>query len=75
MLKFMVVLFLILAFYQLAMAFRYFLRSDVKSKEKMVHALAWRIGFSIMIFAALIIAFMVGWIAPSSSLPFLIAPA
>lgn len=72
MLKILVLVMLAVAFYQLAMAFRYFLQSDTASKQKMVTALAWRITFSLLVFVALLIAFAMGWIAPSASLNYLI---
>ena len=75
MLKFIVVVLLLIALYQLGSAFRYFMLDDVSSKQKMATALAWRVGISVLIFVILLGAFVAGWLAPSESLSYLIAPS
>jgi len=42
----------------------YFLIQDKDNSERIVKALTWRIGLSILVFILLFIAFALGWISP-----------
>ena len=42
----------------------YFLVRDPSESTRVVKALTWRIGLSLVLFALLMIAFMMGWISP-----------
>ena len=44
----------------------YFLVKDKSGSDRMVKALSWRIGLSIVLFIILMIAYALGWIAPHS---------
>lgn len=44
----------------------YFLIHDKGDSDRMVKALTWRIGLSMLLFFLLFIAFALGWIAPHS---------
>ncbi len=64
--KFLIVALMIMVLYFLGSASFYLLRS--RDSEKMAKALTWRIGLSVLIFALLLIAAMVGWWEPHSIL-------
>ncbi len=42
----------------------YFLVHDRNNSDRIVKALSWRIGLSLLLFIILIIAFAMGWISP-----------
>jgi hypothetical protein len=42
----------------------YYLVHDRDPSDRIVKALTWRIGLSLVLFALLLFAFMMGWIAP-----------
>jgi len=44
----------------------FFLVKDKGQSDRIVKALTWRIGLSILLFVILFIAFAMGWIAPHS---------
>lgn len=44
----------------------YFLVKDPAKSTRVVKALSWRIGLSIVLFLLLMLAFMMGWITPHS---------
>ncbi|HEX4044608.1 MAG TPA: twin transmembrane helix small protein [Gammaproteobacteria bacterium] len=44
----------------------YFLVNDKGNSDRIVKALTWRIGLSILLFVLLFIAFALGWITPHS---------
>jgi hypothetical protein len=44
----------------------YFLMRDPSQSTRVVKALSWRIGLSILLFLLLMAAFMLGWITPHS---------
>ena len=61
--KIIIVLFLSAIFFSLGSAL-YFLVSEKGSSIKIVKALTWRIGLSLILFGLLIFVFYMGWIAP-----------
>ena len=44
----------------------YFLVRDPAESTRVVKALTWRIGLSLLLFVLLMVAFMLGWITPHS---------
>jgi TRAP-type C4-dicarboxylate transport system permease large subunit len=44
----------------------YYLISDKGDSERIVKALTWRIGLSLLLFVILIISFAMGWITPNN---------
>jgi hypothetical protein len=44
----------------------YFLIRDSGNSDRIVKALSWRIGLSILLFILLFVAFSLGWIVPHS---------
>lgn len=44
----------------------YFLVHDRDNSDRIVKALTWRIGLSLLLFAILFFAFAMGWISPHS---------
>lgn len=44
----------------------YFLVRDPSQSTRVVKALSWRIGLSLVLFALLMVAFAFGWITPNS---------
>ncbi len=50
-------------FFALGSALCFLVRSDAKS-NRVVKALTWRIGLSILLFVLLFVAFAFGWITP-----------
>lgn len=63
--KAIVILLLVFVFFSLGSAL-YFLIRDSDNSDRIVKALTWRIGLSLLIFVILIIAFALGWIQPHS---------
>ena len=61
--KVIVVLFLIFIVYSLGSAL-YYLIHDEDNSTRMVKALTWRIGLSLLLFVILMIAFAMGWLVP-----------
>lgn len=53
----------ILIFFSLGSAL-YFLVQDKGDSDRIVKALSWRIGLSMLLFVILLIAFALGWIRP-----------
>lgn len=63
--KAIVVLLLLFILFALGSAL-YFLVRDRDSSDRIVRALTWRIGLSLLVFVLLFIAFALGWITPHS---------
>jgi len=63
--KIVVLLFIALILYSLGSGL-YYLARDKRGSERVVKALTWRIGLSLLLFAMLFIAFGLGWITPHS---------
>lgn len=63
--KAIVILLLLSVFFSLGSAL-YFLIRDRDNSDRIVKALTWRIGLSLLIFVILFIAFALGWIKPHS---------
>ena len=61
--KIIIILFLIFIFYALGSAL-YFLVRDKADSTRVVKALTWRIGLSILLFLLLMLAFAFGYIQP-----------
>lgn len=63
--KAIIILFLIVILYCLGSGLFYLVREhDKEDSERVVKALTWRIGLSILLFALLFVAFAFGWITP-----------
>lgn len=62
--KAIVVLFLIIILYSLGSALFFLVRDRRADSVKMVKALSWRIGLSMLLFFLILIAFSLGWITP-----------
>jgi hypothetical protein len=58
-----IVLLLLFILFSLGSAL-YFLVHDKGGSDRIVKALTWRIGLSLLLFVILIIAFAMGWISP-----------
>ncbi len=58
-----IILFLLAIFFSLGSALYYLMRDQGKS-DRIVKALSWRIGLSLLLFVLLFIAFALGWITP-----------
>ena len=71
MLKSILLLLLLFATWQLAIALYHFVRGEQNEKEKMVVALAWRVGLSVFVFVVIMIAFGLGFITPANSIHYL----
>jgi hypothetical protein len=63
--KAIVVLLMVFILFALGSAL-YFLVNDRGNSERIVKALTWRIGLSLLLFILLIAAFAMGWITPHS---------
>lgn len=61
--KAIIVLLFVFIFFSLGSAL-YFLMRDQGDSDRIVKALTWRIGLSILLFVILFIAFAMGWITP-----------
>jgi branched-subunit amino acid transport protein AzlD len=46
----------------------YFLMRDRGKSDRAVRALAWRVGFSVALFALILLSYKFGWIAPTGLL-------
>jgi TRAP-type C4-dicarboxylate transport system permease large subunit len=44
----------------------YYLMTDKGDSERIVKALTWRIGLSLLLFVLLMVSFMMGWLTPNS---------
>jgi hypothetical protein len=62
--KYLIVAMLVLIVISLGRALFYLSSSRRGDGEKMVRALAWRIGLSVALFLLLIVAYYQGWIQP-----------
>ncbi len=67
--KYLVIAMLALILISLGRALFHLTSRDPNSSEKMVKALAWRIGLSVLLFVLLIVAYYSGWIAPHRVVP------
>lgn len=63
--KAIIIILLVFIFFSLGSAL-YFLVTDRSNSDRIVKALTWRIGLSLLLFFLLIIAFALGWIVPHS---------
>jgi hypothetical protein len=63
--KVIIVLFLISIIFALGSAL-YFLVRDKGDSTRIVKALTWRIGLSLVLFILLMLAFAMGWITPNA---------
>lgn len=61
--KAVIVILLGFIFFSLGSAL-YFLMRDRENSDRIVKALTWRIGLSLLLFAFIIFAFAMGWITP-----------
>ena len=61
--KVIIILFLIIIIYSLGSALRYLVKDQGES-DRVVKALTWRIGLSLVLFVLLFIAYGLGWITP-----------
>jgi hypothetical protein len=61
--KALIIILLISILYALGSAL-YFLVSDRGTSTRIVKALTWRIGLSLLLFVILMIAYLFGWITP-----------
>lgn len=61
--KVVIILFLLAIFYSLGTAL-YYLVTERGESIKIVKALTWRIGLSLILFVSLFFAFHMGWITP-----------
>ncbi len=65
--KSIIVIFLLVILYSLGSALYYLARESNESDSiKVVKALSWRIGLSLLLFFLLFIAYALGWITPHS---------
>jgi putative copper export protein len=62
--KAIVVLFLLIILYSLGSALFYLVRDKKSDETRVVKALTWRIGLSMLLFILLFVAFALGWITP-----------
>jgi hypothetical protein len=62
--KYLVIVILMLILISLGKALFHLSSGKPSDSEKMVKALAWRIGLSVFLFVLLIVAYTQGWIAP-----------
>jgi len=63
--KVIIILFLFVILYSLGSGLFYLVR-DKSQSDRVVKALTWRIGLSLLLFVLLFIAFGLGWISPHS---------
>lgn len=64
--KAIILLFFVFILFSLGSALYYLVADRSGSSERIVKALTWRIGLSLLLFVFLFIAFALGWIAPHS---------
>ena len=62
--KAIIILFLLIILFSLGSALTYLVRGSKNDDTRMVKALSWRIGLSLLLFVLLFIAFAMGWIKP-----------
>jgi hypothetical protein len=67
--KYLIVVILALILISLGNALFHLSSSKPEAGEKMVKALAWRIGLSVALFVLLIVAYYSGWIDPPHMTP------
>lgn len=63
--KGLIIALLVFIFFSLGSALYYLMRDPAQS-TRVVKALSWRIGLSLVLFMLLMLAFMMGWIQPHS---------
>jgi len=61
--KLIVILFLVIILYCLGSGLFYLVR-DKSDSDRVVKALSWRIGLSIVLFFLLFVAYALGWVTP-----------
>ena len=64
--KAVILVFLIVIIYSLGSALYYLARDKKNDELRVVKALSWRIGLSLLLFVLLFVAFGLGWITPHS---------
>ncbi len=65
MLAHLIILFFVLVIlYSLGSALFYLARGDRNDSKRIVKALSWRIGLSLLLFILLFVAYGMGWISP-----------
>lgn len=64
--KLVILFFLVVIIYSLGSALFYLARDRKNDEKRVVKALSWRIGLSLLLFFLLFIAFALGWITPHS---------
>ena len=62
--KAVIVIFLIVIIYSLGSALYYLARDRKNDEMRVVKALSWRIGLSLLLFVLLFVAYGMGWITP-----------
>jgi len=63
--KIIIILFLLVIMYSLGSALYYLAHErDDKDADRVVKALTWRIGLSLLLFILLFVAYAMGWIQP-----------
>jgi hypothetical protein len=67
--KYLVIAMLLLILISLGKALFHLTSSNAEDGPKMVKALAWRIGLSVLLFVLLIVAYYSGWIVPQHIAP------
>jgi hypothetical protein len=67
--KYLVIAMLLLILISLGKALFHLTSSNAEDGAKMVKALAWRIGLSVLLFVLLIVAYYCGWIDPQHVVP------
>ncbi len=67
--KYLVIAMLLLILISLGKALFHLTSSKAEDGAKMVKALAWRIGLSVLLFVLLLVAYYSGWIDPQHVVP------
>ncbi|MEP6886415.1 MAG: twin transmembrane helix small protein [Gammaproteobacteria bacterium] len=67
--KYLVIAMLLLILISLGKALFHLTSSKPEDGARMVKALAWRIGLSVLLFVLLIVAYYSGWIVPQHIVP------
>jgi hypothetical protein len=62
--KAIIILFLLIIIFSLGSALTFLVRGAKNDDTRMVKALSWRIGLSLLLFLLLFVAFAMGWIKP-----------
>ncbi len=62
--KYLIIVFLVLIVFSLGKALFHLSSSKPQDSGKMVEALAWRIGLSMLLFVLMLVAYTQGWIEP-----------